>query len=84
MIKPNDIFKYWRADQIAECMDGVPEHLYSTLWNDIVPMQEPLEEFEHVGRLDADGRSSITLYWHLLSQADQVLLNSIADSQTDY
>ena len=84
MIKPNDIFKYWRADQIAECMDGVPEHLYSTLWNDIVPMQEPLEEFEDVGRLDADGRSSITLYWHLLSQSDQVLLNSIADSQTDY
>jgi hypothetical protein len=46
--------------------------------------KEPLEEFEDVGRLDADGRSSITLYWHLLSQADQVLLNSIADSQTDY
>ena len=84
MIKQNDIFKYWRADQIAECMDCVPEHLYSTLWNDIVPMQEEPDTFEDVGRLDADGRSSITLYWHLLSQADQVLLNSIADSQTDY
>ncbi len=78
MIKPNHIFKYWRADQVAECMGGVPDHLYSTLWNDIVSLQS--DEFQEIPEA---GFEALANYWHLLSQSDQILLNSIADSQTN-
>ena len=79
MPQPNDLFKYWRADQVAECMEGVTDALYITLWSDIVPLQEdPDDIFENVERLDPDGDSSITLYWHLLSESNQRLLNTIA------
>jgi hypothetical protein len=63
MIKPNLIFNYWRADEVAECMEGVSDtDLYATLWRDIVPLQ-----------------SEEAKYWHLLSETDQALLNELDD-----
>ena len=69
MIEPNLIFKYWRADEVAECMDGVTEDLYSKLWNDIVPQQS--EDFL------LGGNVCLANYWHLLSETDQARLNEI-------
>ncbi len=77
MIKPNEIFELYRADEVAECWRGVPEHLYRTLWNDIVPVQEPLGEYPEVGV------AALSLYWHLLSESNQDLLNSIASLNDD-
>jgi len=71
MIKPNLIFNYWRADEVAECMDGVTGKLYATLWNDIVPQQR-----RHYGQ---SRTRPLANYWHLLSESDQALLNELDD-----
>lgn len=75
MIKPNLIFNYWRADEVAECMEGVGDTaLYATLWRDIVPHQS--EEFHETPE---GGREALAKYWHLLSETDQALLNELDD-----
>ena len=74
MIKPNLIFNHWRADEVAECMDGVTDELYATLWNDIVPQQS--EEFQETPER---GFEALAKYWHLLSESDQALLNELDD-----
>jgi hypothetical protein len=75
MIKPNLIFNYWRADEVAECMEGVSDtDLYATLWRDIVPLQS--DEFHETPEV---GREALAKYWHLLSETDQALLNELDD-----
>ena len=32
-IKPNTIFECWTVDEVAECMDGISDTLYKSLWN---------------------------------------------------
>jgi hypothetical protein len=74
MIKPRTIFKYWRADDVAECMEGVRDtDLYATLWRDIVPLQSA-DDFRETRE---SGFESLANYWHLLSESDQALLNEI-------
>jgi len=73
MIKPHELFKYWRADQVAECMSGVPDSLYLTLWNEIIPHQS--DEFQETPEA---GFEALANYWHLLSETDQTLLNTLA------
>ena len=74
MIKPNLIFNYWRADEVAECMEGVSDtDLYATLWRDIVPLQSA-DDFRETRE---SGFESLANYWHLLSESDQALLNEI-------
>jgi len=70
MIKPRTIFKYWRADEVAECMEGIPTELRDRLWNDIVPLQS--DEFQETPEA---GFEALANYWHLLSETDQALLN---------
>jgi hypothetical protein len=75
MIKPNLIFNYWRADDVAECMEGVSDtDLYATLWRDIVPLQSA-GDFRETRE---SGFEALANYWHLLSETDQALLNEIA------
>ena len=73
MIEPHDLFKYWRADQVAECMDGVTDALYLTLWDQIIPHQSDESQ-----ETPEPGRESLSKYWHLLSETDQTLLNTLA------
>ena len=72
MIEPHSYFSFYRADVVAECWDDVPAELYSTLWDDIVPIQEELGEFPEVGV------AALSDYWHLLSETNQALLNTLA------
>ena len=72
MIEPHRLFTFTRADVVAECWDDVPDALYRTLWDDIVPIQEDLGEFPEVGV------AALSDYWHLLSETDQTLLNTLA------
>jgi hypothetical protein len=46
MIQPHSVFECMRADEVAECWDGVPEALYVKLWNDVVPRQKPVPNRE--------------------------------------
>ena len=78
MIKPNDIYNYWRADDVAECMEGITDELYSTLWNDIVPLQS-VDDFRETRE---SGFEALANYWHLLSESDQALLNELDDYWT--
>lgn len=55
-IKPNAAFKYIRADEVAECWEGVPEALYIKLWNEIVPLQRAIPNIEDNGPADVVGR----------------------------
>ena len=32
-IKQNTIFECWTVDEVAECMDGISDNLYKSLWN---------------------------------------------------
>ena len=32
-IKPDTIFEFWTVDEVAECMDGISDNLYKSLWN---------------------------------------------------
>jgi hypothetical protein len=73
MIEPHELFSFTRADVVAECWDDVPDALYCTLWGDIVLHQS--DEFHETPEV---GREALAKYWHLLSETDQTLLNSLA------
>jgi len=68
--KPNPLFEVWRADEVAECLEGVPQELYSRLWNDIVPLQG-----EVIAR---DGSWCLAKYWAKLTLKEQIALNIAA------
>ena len=77
-IKPHDLFEIYRGDEVAECWPGVPDHLYRTIWNVIVPAQEA-DPDQQPGETPECGVAALVNYWHLLSASDQELLNTIAD-----
>lgn len=81
MPKPHDQFRYMRADEVAECWDGVPSDLYARLWNDIVPLQAEIPNLEDSGPHDHIGHENLAAHWHILSEADQTLLNALAVAQ---
>jgi hypothetical protein len=77
-IKPHNLFELFRGDQVAECWPGVPDHLYRTIWNVIVPAMEA-DPDQQRGETPEAGVGALVNYWHLLSESDQELLNTIAD-----
>lgn len=78
MPKPHDSFEYHRADEVAECWEGVPEALYLKLWNDIVPLQKAIPNLEDSGPHDHIGHENLASHWHMLNQAEQAFLNDLA------
>lgn len=78
MIKPHMSFEYNRADEVAECWDGIGEDLYAVLWNVIVPHQKPIPNLEDSGPHDHVGHENLAKYWHMLSSDEQVYLNQLA------
>jgi len=80
-MKPHPSFETIRADEVAETWDGVPEALYVTLWNDIVPDQKPIPNREDTGPADHVGFESLASHWDKLSEADQLLLNNLAEAR---
>lgn len=78
MIKPHMEFTLCRADEVAECFDGIGEELYSKLWNEIVILQKPIPNLEDSGPADHIGFENLASHWHLLTEAEQVYLNSLA------
>ena len=63
MVKPNGIFSSIRADEVAECWDGVPKELYAKLWS--LP-QTVIPNLEDSGPHDHIGHDNLAAQWHLL------------------
>lgn len=77
-MKPDPKFSYIRADEVAECWDGVPQWLHHILWHKIVPKQPPVQNLEDSGPSDHVGHANLAKYWHHLPREAQLLLNSLA------
>jgi hypothetical protein len=80
-MKPDSFFKIIRADEVAECWDGVPEELYLKLWNVIVPRQKEIPNLEDNGPADVVGYENLASHWHLLTEEEQKLLNALAEKK---
>ena len=86
MIKPHTLFNYWSADEVAECLDGVPNELYHILWSITkvvsntpgLDYREVPDSFDHCLGRPGNG-------WEKLAGEHQLLLNSLAKryQQTD-
>ena len=72
--RPNPLFEVWTADSVAECLTGVPEELYSKLWNEIVPLQP-----ENQG--DNYNERCLAAFWAYLDTYERVLLNKLAEEE---
>ena len=83
MIKPDSTFKYIRADEVAECWDGVGDDLYCKLWNEIVPLQKPIPNIEDSGPADHVGHANLAAHWELLTEQEQLHLNALAKKQSE-
>lgn len=80
-MKPNPMFEYFRADEVAECWEGVPSDLYAKLWNVIVPRQKDIPNIEDSGPHDHVGHESLASHWELLNEDEQKILNDLADAK---
>tara|TARA_R100000655_G_scaffold42065_1_gene77985 strand:+ start:1381 stop:1587 length:207 start_codon:yes stop_codon:yes gene_type:complete len=62
-IEPNKVFEFWSCDEVAECVEGVSENLYRSLWNKIDGRAR---------RIVADKR-----IWNKFSDEEKLELNSL-------
>lgn len=80
MIKPHSLFEITRADEVAECWDGVSKELYLSLWNKVVPHQRDIPNIEDNGPADVIGWENLAAHWNRLTEEEQTELNKIAES----
>jgi hypothetical protein len=78
MSKAHGYFEVTRADEVAECWDGVTEELYIALWNKIVPHQKEIPNIEDSGPHDHVGHENLASHWDKLTESEQDLLNELA------
>ena len=81
--KPDKLFEITRADEVAECWEGVSDALYRALWNKVVPAMKPLNNIEDSGPFDHVGVESLASHWALLSEDEQAELNRLAAKQRE-
>jgi hypothetical protein len=81
MITPHDVFEIVRADEVAECWEGVPMELGTALWSKIVPLQERIPNLEDSGPHDHIGHANLAQYWDKLTEDEQRTLNALAERQ---
>ena len=81
MVRPHKCFEVYRADEVAECWDGVPDALYKTLWGVIVPNQKDIPNLEDNGPGDVVGWECLASHWARLTEDEQRELNKLAESQ---
>ena len=81
MINPHEAFEYSRADEVAECWDGVGEALYAKLWNEIVILQKAIPNLEDTGPADHVGFECLASHWDILTEQEQKHLNALAEAR---
>jgi hypothetical protein len=79
MPKPHACFAYIRADEVAECWEGVPRELGSALWAKIVPHMKATPNLEDSGPFDHVGHENLAAHWNRLTEAEQAKLNELAE-----
>jgi len=70
-IKPNVAFQVWTCDEVAECMEGVPNELYKVLWGKGLKEGDKLFGYN----------PSVSEVWHVFTEDEQTQLNKIAEEQ---
>lgn len=73
----NSIFRYTRADEVAECWDGITPDLYEALWA-IVSVMKLIPNTEDSGPHDHVGHENLAKYWRRLSVEHRRQLNILA------
>lgn len=73
-IRPHGLFTVWSPDQVAECIDGIPQELYVRLWDivpeyDDKPRSEVPDDFEE---------RCLARWWDRFTEGEQLLLNDLA------
>ena len=79
-MKPNPCFEYLRADEVAECWDGIPSELYRSLWT-IASKQKPIPNLEDSGPMDHVGHENLAAHWKDLTKEEQKTLNRLAEAR---
>lgn len=78
-IKPHHLFKVWSADEVAECIGGVPDVLYKKLWSVMIERQPtPGLDYREIPD-DFDDRC-LAKSWSEFTEAEQTKLNELADT----
>ena len=72
-ISPDPLFALWRADKAAECLT-LPDAVYTFLWNEIVPLQPPMQDLEC-------SPAPLKKHWNKLPEEYKRQLNAAARSQ---
>jgi hypothetical protein len=79
-IKRHGLFTCWRADEVAECLDGVPDSIYRFLWERIVPLQEPIHTNDGEARFEEPTFDSpLSKFWNKLPEEYKRQLNRLAE-----
>ena len=61
-IKPDTIFEFWTVDEVAECMDGIGDDLYKSLWKKVSqrdPVSELWDQFTKEEQLELNKTAKI-------------------------
>ena len=80
MLKPNQLFSYWTADTVAECLEigGAQSPLYLKLWNEIVPQHEPRLEGDFSENDTIPANNNLAAHWGKFTHYEQIKLNAAA------
>ena len=73
-IKPHGLFSVWSPDQVAECLEGVDDALYSALWGLV-------SRYEGATRSECNddfADRALENWWNELSEEHQTKLNVLA------
>ena len=69
-IRMHKELRYWRPDQVAECVDGINDEAYSKLWSFVPEYDGPAS---HPGEFH--GETSMSGFWKRIPQHIQEHLN---------
>ena len=78
--KPHPLFEIWRPDEVAECLEGVTDSLYSKLWECVNDFKAPRPE---VSEEPCYGMDSLSDFWDRFDPAEQQHLNTLAEKHEE-
>ena len=77
MIRPHELFMYWSADEVAECMDGVSDALYRRLY-EVAERRAATPGLDYREVNDSFGHCLGHAGWRKLTDAERQELNDLA------
>jgi len=82
-VRPHALFDIWRADEAAECLEGLPPPVCTFLWEHIVPLQrQNTHDPDHPNfEEEPTYHSPLKQFWSRLPLEYQRQLNAAAERQ---